>query len=166
MFMNFISIAGLAAGLALGLALGGAAQAQTAESGTNSGMQAQAQAQAQAQQAQMQKQAQAAALQWLALSDGANYAGGWDQAADLLKSAVGKSAWESALLGVRGPLGAVRSRQLKSALFTRSLPGAPAGDYVVLQFETDFEHKAAAIETVTPMKQGDGAWRVAGYFIK
>jgi hypothetical protein len=26
--------------------------------------------------------------------------------------------------------------------------------------------KATAIETVTPMKEDDGTWRVAGYYIK
>jgi hypothetical protein len=37
---------------------------------------------------------------------------------------------------------------------------------VVIQFNTRFENKAAAIETVTPMHEKDGSWRVSGYFIK
>ncbi len=47
-----------------------------------------------------------------------------------------------------------------------SLPGAPDGNYVVIQFKTTFEHKAQAVETVTPMLENDGVWRVTGYFIK
>jgi hypothetical protein len=46
------------------------------------------------------------------------------------------------------------------------LPGAPDGEYVVIQFETSFENKKSAIETVTPMIEINGGWRVSGYFIK
>ena len=68
------------------------------------------------------------------------------------------------MASVRDPLGGVQSRNLKSGAYTTSLPGAPDGEYVVLQFETVFEHKASAIETVTPMLD-DGEWRVSGYFV-
>jgi len=46
------------------------------------------------------------------------------------------------------------------------VPGAPDGKYVIIQFETSFENKASAVETVTPMQDADGVWRVAGYFVK
>jgi hypothetical protein len=45
------------------------------------------------------------------------------------------------------------------------LPGVPDGEYVVIQFSTVLEKKAAATETVTPMKGPDGHWRVSGYYI-
>lgn len=61
---------------------------------------------------------------------------------------------------------AMKARKVKSATFTRTLPGAPDGEYVVIQFESQFENKAAAIETVTPMRDKDGAWRVSGYYIR
>ena len=67
---------------------------------------------------------------------------------------------------VRGPLGAVKSRRVSSSQSTHSLPGAPDGDYVVIHFATSFEHKAEATETVTPMKDPDGHWRVVGYYIR
>lgn len=47
-----------------------------------------------------------------------------------------------------------------------SLPGAPDGKYVVIQYDTSFENKKAAVETVTPMLDKDGKWRVSGYYIK
>jgi ribosomal protein S17E len=46
------------------------------------------------------------------------------------------------------------------------LIGAPDGEYIVIQFETSFENKKAAIETVTPMMDKDWRWRVSGYYIK
>lgn len=111
-------------------------------------------------------QAQTAATQWLALADAGQFGATWDQAAELFQAAISRPKWENALQAVRTPLGAVQSRQLKSAEFSNSLPGAPAGEYVVIRFDTQFANKAGAVETVTPMKGKDGSWRVSGYFIK
>ena len=70
------------------------------------------------------------------------------------------------LRAVRSPLGGLVSRQIKKAAYVTSLPGAPDGEYVVIQFATTFENKRSAIETITPMLEKDGHWRVSGYFIK
>jgi hypothetical protein len=110
--------------------------------------------------------AQQSALSWLALCDGGNYSGSYDQAAQYFKNAVKPDDWQHSMHAVRDPLGKVGSRKLKSATYKKSLPGAPDGEYVVIEFDTDFEHHAQAIETVTPMRESDGKWRVAGYFIK
>lgn len=110
--------------------------------------------------------AQTAALAWLALVDAEKYGQSWSEAALLFRSAVMQVDWVNAAKATRTPLGALKSRTLKSANFTRSLPGAPDGEYVVIQFDSQFEHKASAVETVTPMRDKDGIWRVAGYYIK
>lgn len=112
------------------------------------------------------EKAQAAAKAWLALTDGGSYAQSWDEAAAGFKAAVTRPGWEAALNAVRSPLGAVQNRKLKSATCTRTLPGAPDGEYVVIQFETRFEHKPAALETLTPAHGPDGSWRVSGYYIR
>jgi hypothetical protein len=67
---------------------------------------------------------------------------------------------------VRDSLGKLESRKRQSATFTRTLPGAPDGEYIVLRYATKFTHKASAVETVTSMHEQDGRWRVSGYFIK
>lgn len=110
--------------------------------------------------------AQRAATAWLALTDAGKYAESWDSAAGLFKAAITKPEWEKAVKSARSPLGALKSRRVKSATFARSLPGAPDGEYVVIQFDAQFENKTAAIETVTPMREKDGSWRVSGYYIK
>ena len=66
----------------------------------------------------------------------------------------------------RKPLGNLVSRKLKSAQPATSLPGAPDGQYVVMQFETSFADKKSAVETVTFALEKDGRWRSTGYFIK
>ncbi|BBO76064.1 hypothetical protein DSCW_34810 [Desulfosarcina widdelii] len=55
---------------------------------------------------------------------------------------------------------------MKSSSYTASLPGAPDGEYAVIQFESLFEKKKSGIETVTPMMDKDGMWRASGYTIK
>jgi hypothetical protein len=109
---------------------------------------------------------QAAAESWLKLVDAGNYPGSWEQAAKVFKDAVKQDDWGKMAAGVRAPLGKVVSRKLKSREYTEKMPGAPDGKYVVIQYDTVFEHKAAAIETVIPMADPDGVWRVSGYFIR
>ena len=110
--------------------------------------------------------AQAAADSWLKLVDEGKYAESWEQAAKLFKGAVTKDQWKQAAAGVRGPLGKLVSRKVKSREYTEKVPGGPDGKYVIIQYDAVFEHKSAAIETVTPMLDPDGAWRVSGYFIR
>ena len=110
--------------------------------------------------------AQAAATKWLGLVDAAKYGPSWDEASTLFKGSVAKAKWEEMVKGVRGPMGAVKSRKLSTADFKRTLPGAPDGEYVVIQFDTQFGSKEAAVETVIPMLEKDGSWRVSGYYIK
>jgi Protein of unknown function (DUF4019) len=107
-----------------------------------------------------------AAESWLALTDSGKYAESWDDASSRFKAAVTKDRWVSMVAPVRDPLGKVLSRTLKSATYTTSLPGAPDGEYVVIQYDTSFEHKKSAVETITPMLDKDDHWRVSGYFIK
>jgi hypothetical protein len=103
---------------------------------------------------------------WLALVDSGKYADSWQQASQLFKGAVTKEQWQNALRGSHDPLGKMLSRKLKSATYTKTLPGAPDGEYVVIQYDASFEHKQSAVETVTPMLDKDGKWRVSGYYIK
>jgi hypothetical protein len=103
---------------------------------------------------------------WLKLVDRGQYSKSWETTAELFKTAVTKEQWKQSLNGVRKPLGKVIRRNVKSKQYTSSLPGAPDGEYVVIQYETSFENKKAAIETVTPMLDKDGKWRVSGYYIK
>jgi len=67
---------------------------------------------------------------------------------------------------VRQPLGKVISRRVMSKMPTQTVPGGPDGKYVIIRFKTSFENKKDAIETVTPMLDKDGVWRVSGYYIK
>ena len=110
--------------------------------------------------------AQESAQKWLNLIDNSRYADSWSEAAQYFQNNVTQEEWERTLQGVRQPLGKMLSRKLKSKQYTTSLPGAPDGEYVVIQYNTSFENKESTIETVTPMLERDGKWKVSGYFIK
>ena len=113
-----------------------------------------------------EKAAVSASLAWLALIDAGRYDESWQETAQLFKAAVTKQQWRTSMVAYRKPLGKLISRTLKSKTYTTSLPGAPDGNYVVIQYTTTFENKKSAIETITPILDGDGQWRVSGYYIK
>ena len=113
-----------------------------------------------------EKAALASATAWLALADDGKYPETWDQAAGYFKNALNKEQWVASLKAVRAPLGKVVTRKLKSKMYTKTLPGAPDGEYVVIMYDTQFENKKSAVETVTPMLDKDGKWRVSGYYIQ
>ena len=107
-----------------------------------------------------------AAETWLEEIDGGKYAQSWKDAAAFFQSVVSEENWKSALVTFRSPLGKAEVRKLRAARIVKSLPGAPDGNYVVMQFKTSFAAKKAAFETVTFMRGSDGQWRAAGYFIR
>lgn len=113
-----------------------------------------------------EKAAVSAAEATLKLIDDGKYVESWSEAAGFFKQSVGKDQWVAAMETVRKPLGKLVSRKVAGKKYMTQLPGAPAGEYVVIQFKTSFENKADAIETFTPMLDKEGQWRMSGYFIK
>jgi hypothetical protein len=107
-----------------------------------------------------------AAEKWLATVDAGKYGASWKEAAEFFRNAVKPEQWEQSMEALRKPLGKLSSRKVMTKIYKTSLPGAPDGEYVVIQFETSFENKKTSIETVTPMMDKDGKWRVSGYYIK
>ena len=108
----------------------------------------------------------AAAKAWLSLVDSEEYEESWNEAAEFFKGVVAADKWQQSMQTLRKPLGKNISRELKSKRYRTTMPGAPDGEYVVIQFNASFENKKSAVETVTPMLDKDGKWRVSGYFIK
>ncbi len=110
--------------------------------------------------------AEAVAKVWLLLVDEGKYSESWNETATYFKSAVTIDSWMKSMQIFRQPLGKVKSRKLMSKKYTKTLPGAPDGEYVVIQYRSSFENKKSAVETITPMLDKDGKWRVSGYYIK
>ena len=103
---------------------------------------------------------------WLSMLDEGKYAESWQNTSSYFKNVIDEGQWEKTLKSVRRPLGDILSRKAISQTYTQALPGAPDGEYVVIQYKSSFRNKASAIETVTPSLEKDGVWRVSGYYIK
>ena len=119
-----------------------------------------------AQQQTAEKPAVEASKAWLELVDGGRYAESWDAASTLFRGAVTQENWVKLMEGNRKPLGKLVSRTFGTSKYMTSVPGGPDGEYVAIEYKTAFEHKADGLETVTPMLDTDGTWRVSGYFMK
>lgn len=107
-----------------------------------------------------------AAKAWLSLVDNGKYVESWNEAAQYFKGAVSKEQWGQTIRAARKPLGNNFSREVMSKSYHTSLPGTPDGEYVVIQFKASFKNKKSATETITPMMDKDGKWRVSGYYIR
>ncbi|NNG41913.1 DUF4019 domain-containing protein [Pseudoalteromonas sp. NEC-BIFX-2020_002] len=106
-----------------------------------------------------------AATSWLEIVDSANYAKSWHQADPYFQANVTTQLWVSKLTEVRRSLGAVKSREGVNRQTFTSLPELPSGEYVMLQFQTDFENRKESLESIT-MKKSAEQWQVIGYFIQ
>ncbi len=109
-----------------------------------------------------EKAAQQSANTWLLAIDASKYAQSWDTASDIFQKAVTKEKWIAIAKQARDPLGKMKSRKLKLAQYLKS----PKGEVVTVQFNTEFEKKPGAVETVAEILGKDGKWHTAGYFVK
>lgn len=103
---------------------------------------------------------------WLKLVDENKYAESWNETAAFFKGKVSQEEWILTLTNLKPQFGKTISREIFLSNYSTSLPGAPDGEYVVIQYKTKFELKKNAIETIVPMKDADGKWRISGYYIK
>ena len=57
-------------------------------------------------------------------------------------------------------------RERKSGTYSKTLRGAPTGDYVIVTYLTKFEKTPLVEETLAVAKDAIGQWHVAGYDIQ
>ena len=87
----------------------------------------------------------------------------WGQASPYLRQISNQSAWITGIRALRGSVGAFKSRKLKGMGFTHTLDGAPTGDYAAIAFDTTFSNSTVQEKVV--LQNGDGKWKVLGYFL-
>lgn len=102
---------------------------------------------------------------WAELLDKRRWRDSWTQSGQMFQSGINRAGWVSTIQPLRQQLGAVSSRAVASVKSATSLPGAPDGEYTIVQFTTDFANKRGATETVVLAREGSD-WKVNGYFIR
>lgn len=110
-----------------------------------------------------EKAALSSSAKWLSWVDDGDYGKSWERAAVIFRGMVTKVEWQTRLNTFRKPLGKVSERTVKSKQYTKTLPDAPEGEYVVIEYETVFANRQTVPETVVTVLEKDGKWRIAGY---
>ena len=106
--------------------------------------------------------ASGAATEWLQGVDAGELAKSWQQSSGVFRNNLSMEDFQKSMEDSRGPLGTLKSREVRSAQAAYSLPNAPRGRYVIVQFDSVFANHPAMVETVTTKFEG-GGWRVLGY---
>ncbi|MGE0266890.1 MAG: DUF4019 domain-containing protein [Candidatus Omnitrophota bacterium] len=114
----------------------------------------------------LETEAVKAADDWLRLLDQKEYRQCWKKSAAFLREQVSEEEWMKGMGSIDQIIGVTETRTLRTASYFRALPNAPIGEYVVIVYDVNYKNGQKAVETVTPMKDPDGQWRVSGYYIK
>jgi Protein of unknown function (DUF4019) len=112
-----------------------------------------------------QIRAEQAALAWLALVDRADWAGSYASAHPFLRSTTDRAAWDLRLKEMRGDLGPILSRRLRTVEFSGDRPNPPKKTYYAFVYDTKTVKGVTIEEDVTCRADAAGVWRVSGYFV-
>jgi hypothetical protein len=106
---------------------------------------------------------------WLEKIDNGKYAESWKDASGLFRGKVSEDVWVKQLEAGRPGLGKCLSRKANSVMplvEVASPSGAMKGDFLVVNFYTEFANAKGLAELVTFEKDADGEWKAGGYYIK
>ena len=107
-----------------------------------------------------------ASTKWLALLDAGKTGAAWDASSPYLKSVVTRKKWIDGITDARKPFGKFVKRTPTKFARSHSMPGAPEGDYSIIEFDTEFANGKRASEQVIWMLGEREVWSVSGYFIR
>jgi len=105
------------------------------------------------------------ALQWLGLVDSEKYEESWRHMAEFARAKIAAGEMAERLSAAREPLGNIVSRDFARSTVLEQVDDAPAGKYVVLEFDSKFSNGLSFTERVTPCMEADGQFKVAGYYL-
>jgi glucose/arabinose dehydrogenase len=117
-----------------------------------------------AEQSEQTEAATQAAEDWLVFIDEDAYADSWEAASAMLQDQVTSDKWAQGLAGVEAQTGALNERVLQGARYTTELPNVPEGEYVIVQYTSNFTNVQA--NEIVVMTREDADWKVAGYLVQ
>lgn len=102
---------------------------------------------------------------WLGLVDAGQFLDSWQEMAEHARNEVSKELFAKKLKAAREPLGLLVQRSMKQSAELADLEGAPPGSYIMFEFDSQFSDGTTVTERATTMRDPDGAYRVAGYYL-
>jgi hypothetical protein len=109
--------------------------------------------------------AQRQAMGFLGYLDDGRFADSYAYTGTLLRAQADRELFTSQIQKARAGTGALQARELIDAAYNTSVEGAPAGQYVILHYHSNFASRPDTVETIT-LALANGYWRVDGYYIK
>jgi hypothetical protein len=109
--------------------------------------------------------AELAARSWLAQMDAGAYDEAWQQAAGHILQRT-KAAWTEWMQERRGTLGAPLLRTTMCVRSTTAQGTEPKGDYIEIEYDTDFAGLSHVFEYVKTVRGSNGSWTVCWYFVR
>ena len=85
---------------------------------------------------------------FLELLDQGSYTEAWLEISSLGQLLKNQDEWQDHLQAIRDAYGNLTLRQLDRISYRESYSRSPDGQYVIIQFTTNFQHKIATTETV------------------
>lgn len=107
-----------------------------------------------------------AADRWVQTIDQGDFAKSWKEADAGFQANVTELQWTQTLQQIYAQTGKMLKREFKTEGIKSDLPGAPAGKYKIVVYQTAFEKAPQVKETVVLTETKDGSWKVTGYFLQ
>lgn len=111
------------------------------------------------------KAARETAVRWVALLDAGAFRKAYSEQPPRILAYGHEDEFLAWMRSRRAPLGKPKTRAFYRVTHSRTLLGAPDGNYEFVVFKTSFEHKSVAAETVT-LTSETGRWQVSGYHMR
>lgn len=110
-------------------------------------------------------QALAEAERFIAIIDKGDYSHAYSSASFCMHFLKHEAEWVDEQIRTRKLIGKPLSRQLKSIRSRETYPGLPDGDYLLIHYQTETEHKAKATEVIL-LRHQEKQWQVCLYYLK
>lgn len=116
--------------------------------------------------AEAEAEARAIAGPWLQALDAGDYRESWDQASSAFQEGVPAEAWAERMRMTRAEIGPLVGRTFSQARYSSEVPNAPPGEYVFVEYFSQFQNAPPTVESVVLRKEGEHAWKVAAMSIR
>lgn len=113
------------------------------------------------------KLAAKAAEKWLQLVDQGQLSEGWQQLSDDYKNNVDERTWREALqINALSKQANIISRKIVKIIPWHDSTVNSTSEYKMVLFKTFYDDNSESSLIITPRRENDGEWRVAGFFFR